>query len=207
VENSDPTQKAELPLTAWPVVIITLMAVQTGLTLGLHCCEAIINATCDEHAWRTAVHGAVVEDPMPLKTPFMNWRSIFLLAAKPFLHWMFGLSFNVVGVFSTKSTALFSFDDGTLLQLTVTANCPQTWYLSVALIVLASITTAIAMYKPRGPQPAAYGHCQTLANLVDDWEPAKIYWGLKADNGKYAHTGTSGEALPQPSTADKRDFA
>ncbi|KAF7986255.1 hypothetical protein HWV62_35160 [Athelia sp. TMB] len=204
-ETFNTDQMTDLPLSAWPVILIVLMLVQSGLTLALHSCEAIINTTRDEHNWRTATRGAAVEDPGLIAGAIGSWRSLLLFGAKPFLHWMFGLSFSVVGIFSTDKEAIL--DNGTLLQLTVTANCPQTWYLSIALVVLGTITTIIATYNPRGPQPAAYGHFQTLANLIDDWEPSVIYWGQKADDKSLCHAGTSGQALPQPSVQEARYFA
>ncbi|KAJ8581878.1 hypothetical protein M405DRAFT_923313, partial [Rhizopogon salebrosus TDB-379] len=39
-----------------------------------------------------------------------------------------------------------------------------------------------------GPQPAAYGHLQTLANLVDEWSPV-MWWGHKEDGVPYCHAG------------------
>jgi len=84
---------------------------------------------------------------------------------------------------------------------------------SLALGVFTVILTLLALWRPRGPQPATYGHIQTLANLIDEW-PAEgqkqIYWGHKGlyepgcdedmssdwDVGeKWCHTGTSSEPL------------
>jgi hypothetical protein len=48
--------------------------------------------------------------------------------------------------------------------------------------------TAVAMFRPRGPQPAAYGHLQTLPNLVDEWLPV-MWWGHKEDEVPYCHAG------------------
>ncbi|KAG0698872.1 hypothetical protein DFH29DRAFT_1017075 [Suillus ampliporus] len=44
-------------------------------------------------------------------------------------------------------------------------------------------------------QPAAYGHLQTLANLVDEWSPV-MWWGHKEDGVPYCHAGTSDHSLP-----------
>ncbi|KAG1809319.1 uncharacterized protein BJ212DRAFT_1466717 [Suillus subaureus] len=41
----------------------------------------------------------------------------------------------------------------------------------VLLYVFSCVFSLVALYQPRGPQPAAYGHSQILANLVDEWSP------------------------------------
>ena len=55
---------------------------------------------------------------------------------------------------------------------------------------VAIFITFIAKRRPSGPQPAAYGHIQTLTDLVDEWLPT-MYWGHKGDNGVVCHAGAS----------------
>lgn len=55
------------------------------------------------------------------------------------------------------------------------------------------------LHKPSGPQPATYGHLQTLVDLIDQW-PRKcdrVYWGEKvaSKDGSVAHAGTSSSPL------------
>ncbi|KAJ8594486.1 hypothetical protein M405DRAFT_808898, partial [Rhizopogon salebrosus TDB-379] len=57
------------------------------------------------------------------------------------------------------------------------------------LFIFACFCTVVALSRPRGPQPAAYGHLQTLANLVDEWSPV-MWWGHKEDEIPYCHAGT-----------------
>jgi hypothetical protein len=64
----------------------------------------------------------------------------------------------------------------------------QIIYLTLALFIFALISTYIARRRPRGPQPAAYGHLQTLANLVDEWSSA-MWWGHKSDDKVICHAG------------------
>lgn len=61
--------------------------------------------------------------------------------------------------------------------------------LSACLVPLANLITLIARYRPRGPQPATYGHIQTLADLVDEWSPTR-YWGHKSGDPLECHAGT-----------------
>ncbi|KZP23083.1 hypothetical protein FIBSPDRAFT_859029 [Athelia psychrophila] len=101
--------------------------------------------------------------------------------------------------------------------MTVLARCAQLWYLSTALVVFATITTFIAIYKPRGPLPAAYGHFRTLADLIDEWPPEKsksdespsvLYWGHKSgpDKDGVCYAGTSDKPLPKPIGVDGRPY-
>lgn len=47
-----------------------------------------------------------------------------------------------------------------------------------------------------GPQPATWGHLETLADLIDDWgmgDQGKIFWGDKGEGTVGArHVGTTG---------------
>src|SRR5258708_39056469 len=64
----------------------------------------------------------------------------------------------------------------------------QIWNLCIALSIFACFFTLVTLRRPRGPQPAAYGHLQTLANLVDEWSPV-MWWGHKEDGVPYCHAG------------------
>lgn len=58
---------------------------------------------------------------------------------------------------------------------------PQTFYLGIGALILAIFVPTCAFWKPKGPQPAAFGHLQTLADLIDTWPQAgeKMFWGQK----------------------------
>ncbi|KZP23086.1 hypothetical protein FIBSPDRAFT_1016078 [Athelia psychrophila] len=186
---------AGLPSAGWALILLVFMAIQSALTLALHYCEAVINTTRDEHVWRQAAgdRGVAISQQSPLGAALSSWRSIFLLVAKSLCHWMFGHSLNVSGIFNRSY----------FIGILVTATCAQVWYLSAVLVVFATITTLMANYKPRGPQPAAYGHFQTLADLIDEWPPEKaipgykldpvLYWGHKRDKDGVCHAGTSSD--------------
>lgn len=59
---------------------------------------------------------------------------------------------------------------------------------SGALLIFSLTITAVVLYQPKGPQPAAYGHVQTLANLIDEWSPT-MWWGHKDGGYPYRHAG------------------
>lgn len=99
--------------------------------------------------------------------------------------WMFGLSFIISNPANDETLAVFK-----LCMFT-----SQIWNLCIALFIYACFFTFVALRRPRGPQPAAYGHVQTLANLVDEWSPV-MWWGHKEDGIPYCHAGTSDHPLP-----------
>ncbi|KAJ8582097.1 hypothetical protein M405DRAFT_868122 [Rhizopogon salebrosus TDB-379] len=184
----------------WFRFCIILMLVQGPLTLGLHCSELIANVMGDERYWRRATGRKGLKTTRSPLNPFglvvflakavlrASFASKFLVDSNIIIHdidWMFGLSFIVTG------TAM----DLELSDLTVTMLTVQIFNLSIALFIFASFFTIAALHRPRGPQPAAYGHLQTLANLVDEWSPV-MWWGHKEDGIPYCHAGTSDHPLP-----------
>lgn len=64
--------------------------------------------------------------------------------------------------------------------------------------LFTAIMIFLAFHSPAGPQPAAYGHLQTLADLIDCWPPkdGRIFWGDKPLNNGTYHAGTSDIKLP-----------
>ncbi|KAG1807979.1 uncharacterized protein BJ212DRAFT_1485256 [Suillus subaureus] len=146
----------------WILLFVNIAVIQGPLTLGLHCSELIANVIRDERQWRCATG----------------------MKGLPFLHWMFGLAFNIHNNSQDEK-----------LVLLVYMYTAQIWNLCIALFIFACFFTFVALRRPRGPQPAAYGHVQTLANLVDEWSPV-MWWGHKEDGIPYCHAGTSDHPLP-----------
>ncbi|KAG2071887.1 hypothetical protein BDR04DRAFT_1153894 [Suillus decipiens] len=179
-------------LQAWILLFVNIAVIQGPLTLGLHCSELIANVVRDERQWRSATgRRGLRVTKNPLKMIFTHPICLALFVLKPFLresfpsNWMFGLSFNIEP----------SVVDGELVHLEVAMFIAQIWNLSIALFIFACFFTFVALRRPRGPQPAAYGHVQTLANLVDEWSPV-MWWGHKEDGIPYCHAGTSDHPLP-----------
>ncbi|KAG1725023.1 hypothetical protein EDD22DRAFT_1054388 [Suillus occidentalis] len=170
----------------WVLVFVNVAIVQGPLTLGLHCSELIVNAIRDEQQWRCATRRKGLKTATnPVKPIFTHPICLLLFIAKPFLHWMYGLSFT------TSSPA----KDEEIYYLQLSMFTAQIWNLCIALFIFASFFTFIPLRRPHGPQPAAYGHVQTLANLVDEWSPV-MWWGHKEDGISYCHAGTSDHPLP-----------
>ncbi|KAG2053528.1 hypothetical protein BDR06DRAFT_1008666 [Suillus hirtellus] len=170
----------------WILLFVNIAVVQGLLTLGLHCSELIVNVIRDERQWRWATRRQGLRMATnPLVSILNQPNCLILFIAKPVLHWMFGLSFDI-GKYAINN-ALSGF-----LIFMYTA---QIWNLCIALFIFACVFTFVALRRPSGPQPAAYGHLQTLADLVDEWSPV-MWWGHKADGIPYCHAGTSDHPLP-----------
>ncbi|KAG1756122.1 hypothetical protein EDB19DRAFT_453103 [Suillus lakei] len=173
-------------LQVWILLFVNMAVVQGPLTLGLHCAELIANVSRDERQWRCATgRKGLRMTTNPLKPVFTNLICLVLFIAKPFLHWMFGLAFVIPNFAS----------DGILGMVAIVMYTAQIWNLCIALFIFACFFTFVALRRPRGPQPATYGHLQTLANLVDEWSPV-MWWGHKNDEIPYCHAGTSDHPLP-----------
>ncbi|KAG1801194.1 uncharacterized protein BJ212DRAFT_1487730 [Suillus subaureus] len=173
-------------LEIWILLFVSIAVVQGPLTLGLHCSELIANVIRDERQWRCATRKKGLRVATnPVKTIFTHPICLVLFVAKPFLHWMFGLSF-VPSYYAL---------DGEIEGPEVLMYTAQIWNLCIALFIFVCFFTFVALRRPRGPQPAAYGHLQTLANLVDEWSPV-MWWGHKKDEIPYCHAGTSDHPLP-----------
>lgn len=171
----------------WVLYYLNTALVQGPLTLVLHCSELVTNVIRDENAWRhaTGKNGAKLSTN-PLVLVFGSPLNLALLCAKPVLHWMMGLAISLAG------TA-----DSELLTAVAVSMFPiQILNLTGALFVFAFIFTIVTVVGRSGPQPAAYGHIQTLANLIDEWSPV-MWWGHKSTGNPYYHAGTDSRPLEE----------
>ncbi|KAG1755265.1 uncharacterized protein EDB91DRAFT_1277846 [Suillus paluster] len=170
----------------WILSFVDIAVVQGPLTLGLHCSDLIANVIQNERQWRCATtKKGLRTSTNPLKALFTNPLGLGLFVVKPVLHWMFGLAFSL------------RFWMDTLPGIDVINFCADMRILNlcIALLIFACVFTFAALRPSHGPQPAAYGHLQTLANLVDEWSD-EMWWGHKEDGVPYCHAGTSNHPLP-----------
>lgn len=91
-----------------------------------------------------------------------SWQNVGLLVAKPVIHWLFGGAAVL-----EAAVGLGIKPQGTVL-------------VASGVVLLAVFITVVAAHRPLGTQPAAYGHLQTLADLVDEWS-VTMYWGHKGN--------------------------
>lgn len=154
-----------------------IMAFQSFLTMGLHCAELLVNMSRDEDNWRSAGSSKGYKPANAFNTAVRSWKTALLILAKPIIHWLFGLAITLYA------------------GLGVAMRPPQILYMSLCLVLIAGFGTWLCFAKPSGPQPAAYGHIQTLVDLVDQWSP-DLFWGDKAKASSadgVRHAGTASE--------------
>jgi hypothetical protein len=178
-----------------PILEVSLSAIlitvcfQSWLTMVLQGTEIIVNLSRDEEVWRRATTDKGTKTSYgrigSIQAAAKSWKVVTLFILKAVMHWLLGLSLSVRG-------GVMYMD----------WRCCLT-YCTVAMFFLAVFATCITRSSPEGPQPAAYGHIQTLANLIDDWGRAedKIFWGCKCGDGNSSshktpfHAGTSNKRL------------
>ncbi|EXJ87869.1 hypothetical protein A1O1_04796 [Capronia coronata CBS 617.96] len=178
-----------------------------GITLNLHIVELVVQASRDESLWRqtATATGLALAKHGAFYTAVTSWQTVGLFVFKGLLHWMFGLMFG-------------------LMWEGIEVRIPQACYTAILLFALAAMATAIAIYRPKGPQPATFGHLQTLVDVIDVWpcrqsdpvvtdagsvdgqdkmassqvteQGCTLYWGDKGDDGDgVRHAGTDLIAL------------
>ena len=73
------------------------------------------------------------------------------------------------------------------IDLSINFNAPPLFALAGMAIILYTFIYFLVKRQPRGPQPATYGHLQTLVDLTDDrgtGHEGTLWWG---DRGVGAH--------------------
>jgi hypothetical protein len=159
----------------------------------------------DEDAWRAADAGNPQRrEPSKrggrlstnaFKAALTSWQNAVLFVSKALLHWLLGQSISpsleympnsAYGISDTGISHYYQFD---MIYMRIFA-------FSIVATFLAIFTTYLALRRPKGPQPTAWGHFQTLADLIDDWNFDKnggLWWGDKGMNADgVRHAGTSG---------------
>lgn len=181
IYNLDTTRDANSgnSLTAGlAITILFIMAVQSFLTVGLHCAELLVNMSRDEYTWRETSTKKGYKPKNAVMNVLSSPKTMLLLALKPLIHWVYGLGVTFVG------------SNGTYIRP------PQLLYLTLSLVLLATFATYLCFQKPKGPQPATFGHVQTLVDLIDVYGHP-LYWGHKSGvSDDVAHAGTATTPLP-----------
>ncbi|TGO19001.1 hypothetical protein BTUL_0006g00340 [Botrytis tulipae] len=163
------------------VNILIVSALQTPLIIGLHCAELICNLSRDERMLRQATSSRGTNPRYnSISAALKSWETMLLFVFKAFIHWMFGLSVN-----SDSTAALVMFPI-------------QIFYCTICALLLALFATYISLRRPYGPLPATYGHLQTIADLVDEWQgDSPMFWGHKVDgsNGEPNFAGMGSDPM------------
>lgn len=160
-------------------IFVIILVIQSFVTMGLHCTELIVNVSRDESTWRETYTKRGYKPRNAIITVLTSPKSLLLLILKPFIHWVFGLGVTLY--------------DGAGIFL----RPPQLLYLSLVLTILALFATYLAFKKLKGPQPATFGHLQTLIDLIDVYGHP-LYWGHKFQSVvEISHFGTATTPLPR----------
>ncbi len=162
------------------------MVFQSFVALALHCAELITTLSRDEETWRKTCTTSRrhYSHPNALFRAALSWEAVVLFVLKIVLHWLISTGFK------------YQYDWGIFMQP------PALLYLSIGATVLAVFATYISFRRRKGEQPVAFGHLQTLVDLVDEWH-STMYWGDKGPNRLHErglheevrHAGTSSEPL------------
>jgi hypothetical protein len=196
--------------------LLIVFAVQSLQTIGLHCTELLVNIWRDEEVWRAAYvrskkgflhikgkRGGARLITGAFSSAILSKSYVALFLLKALLHWLLGQSISpsvYIVPMSSYGLAHIGTDGATLGDLLFGEFRFDMFYTrlivyAITAIVFAIFTTALALSKPDGPQPVAWGHLQTIADLVDDWtvsEDGDLWWGDKGSNhASIRHAGTS----------------
>ena len=168
------TSSTTLPLYGASVPVLELnvcallitTSLQLFLTLSFHLTELLVNLSRDEHIWRLASSRKGTQSCLgplgSLKSAVCSWQTILIFTLKSLTYWLFGLAVNSDG------QSVYMNWEGVLL-------------LFVGILVVAVFGSILAWTQPSGSQPAAFGHLQTLVDLIDEWPQKEeaMWWGDK----------------------------
>lgn len=173
--------------------------VQMPVTLGLHTAELVVNMSRDEMYWRRAggEKGCTLKSYDSIVAAFTSWQSIVLYVFKALLHWTFSIAISpyVSSYFDGTSQGLSEQHKVIMKTFSLDLGLPQAVWFTLAFGIFTAAMVYIAWSRPVGPQPATYGHLQTLIDLIDAWS-VTLYWGHKGQGEDgVAHAGTSDSRL------------
>lgn len=199
------------------LALLLFCGLQGIQTMGLHCAELLVNMARDESCWRKAALRSSDAGPAvgakqslgkgasywtdPFAAAAMSWQNAILFVMKAGMHFLFSQTVALASVPVEDVSAVdISFDaDGapSMRSLAFVVRLPFALAYGGSALLVALFVTYLAFRTPKGPQPAAFGHIQTLADLVDDWSTnakGRFWWGGKDGNGDgTGHAGTSAE--------------
>lgn len=214
-----PSQNNPIPSFHTVVQGILALLLFCGLqglqTMGLHCAELLVNMARDESCWRRAALPRSDLGPdvgakqsmsrgthyqtSPFAAAATSWQNAILFFMKAVMHFLFSQTVALASVpVEDFSAADISFDaDGapSTRSLAFVVRLPFALAYGGSALLVALFVTYLAFRCPKGPQPAAFGHIQTLADLIDDWSTnsqGRFWWGGKnANRDGTRHAGMS----------------
>ncbi|KAF7173343.1 hypothetical protein CNMCM5623_005595 [Aspergillus felis] len=188
--------------------VLFVCLIQVSQTVALHCLELLVNLSRDEGIWRQA-YSETREAPgtqlatNPFRAAVSSWENVVLFIAKAVLHWIIGQSLvpsvtkeapkdmESFASIPVEDLSTYSFKHGFQFDMVYS----RLIIYAILAVLVATFATYLALRRPRGRQPAALGHLQTLVDLVDDWKTdqgGRMWWGDKTqvEAGQVRHAGT-----------------
>lgn len=205
-----PSQDNPYPSFSLPVQSILALLLFCGMqglqTVGLHCAELLVNMARDEGVWRQAAipsgylnpqqtvkKGATYRTNSFVSATF-SWQNAILFIFKAVMHWQFSQTVALASV-PVEGTSFDANGVPTTRTLAFVVRLPFALAFGISAIIVSLFVTYLAFMQPKGPQPASFGHIQTLADLIDDWRTnakGNFWWGSKDINRDGTrHAGTS----------------
>lgn len=183
--------------------ILFVCLVQGGQTIVLHCLELLVNLSRDEAIWRQAYKerkkaSGTQRSTNPFYAAVSSWENIIQFIAKAVMHWIIGQS--LLTVFEWYDPTEYLYESVGLIPyyhygIYFYMIYSRLFIYAILAVFLAAFGTYLALKQPRGCQPAALGHLQTLVDLIDDWktnEYGRMWWGDKtgSEDSEVRHAGT-----------------
>jgi hypothetical protein len=192
----------------WAAQLVLGLLVQAGIqgahSIGTHSIELIANVSRDEQTWRTAANltsrTGACKDPNALKSVMKSWPSILFFLFKALSHWTLGQSLALRTMEMRGEDPTYT-SDGHEYTFMFSMMYMRVFVYGIIITTMVGFATFLAFRKPKGPQPVAYGHFQTLADLIDDWRvdsKGNFWWGDKgvaADGIRHAGTSCNKQLL------------
>lgn len=184
--------------------VLFLASLHLIQTLSLDCAEGVLHRWTDELTWRRAYaedaqfsSGALLSQRFLAATILSPYKILFLMN-RATLHWALGQCVLVTSRPRRNDLAQMEF-----------------YYVRLGVYALLACSicgfvTFLATRHPRGPQPATFGHLQTLADVVDDWETDeknRLWWGDKTQvqTTASASASVSEESERRAGTSSRRE--
>ncbi|OQE17899.1 hypothetical protein PENSTE_c019G04184 [Penicillium steckii] len=196
--NSDYSYGSQLVLC-----VLFVCLIQTGQTIVLHCLELLVNLSRDENVWRQAYSekkeaSGTQRATNPFYAAVSSWENIVQFIAKAVMHWIIGQS--LIPSFVWYDSTEYLYDSEGLVPyyhygIFFEMHYARLLVYAILAVFLAAFGTYLAFKRPRGYQPVALGHLQTLIDLIDDWKTnrdGRMWWGDKTGSGdsEVRHAGT-----------------
>jgi hypothetical protein len=186
-----------IPFSGQMVISLLFAAVFQGLQMiGLHAAELVVITARDEDSWRRLARREKSRvntfKQQPFYSAFRSWENNLLLIFKSLLHWVLGQSMSFEFLYYGQNFISTRPEGHGLIYCIILYNRLMVYAICTGL--LAMFITYLTFRRPSGPQPATWGHIQTLADLVDDWKTDELdqfWWGDKGIVNGVRHAGMS----------------